>query len=496
MKGHSMYRKVRSLTLVVTGLLFVVAGFANASANLEQAKSSIISLINDGKYADDDSKYTQAYAQTQNLISNFPKNPTLPGALYEIADKFRWAAKYEQVKNLYQQIIQNYPSSPYVSRAKLGLARVAVLSLIISKNYDQAEKDFNKLLIDFSGHPDLPETIYWIAERYQWALKYEQAINLYSQIAQNYPNSPWASNAKLGAARANILSLIQSYQYDKVKEPLDKMIADFAKHPDLPETLYWIARRYGWIDRYEEERNVYQQIIKNCPDSPYATKAEFNISRVGVMSLIMSQDYDGAEKACTKLVADFKNDPALHDAIYWIADGFTRSGQWEKANSLYQQIIQNYPDNSPIIARATFGLSITNVQSLIMSGKCDSADEAIDRVIADFAGQPYLADYIRTIGQSYYTKARLTNLSGDIEGGKVFYRKAIEVWERLIREFPDSKVVPNAYYSSAVCYAQELGEYQKGIDYFQKVVQNYPDYEYAKQAQLLAVEYQNKMANK
>jgi outer membrane protein assembly factor BamD (BamD/ComL family) len=185
----------------------------------------------------------------------------------------------------------------------------------------------------------------------------------------------------------------------------------------------------------------------------------------------------------------------LHDAIYWIADIYARSGKYEKANSLYWQIIQNYSDNSSAVDRAKFGLSIANVQSLIMSGQYDSAEEAIDRLIADFAGHPDLAKVVQNIGRSYYTKARLTNLEGDIEGGKVAYRKAIEVWERLIREFPDSEIVPGAYYSSAVCYAQELGEYQKGIDYFQKVVQNYPDYEYAKQAQLLIVEYQSKMEN-
>lgn len=299
----------------------------------------------------------------------------------------------------------------------------------------------------------------------------------------------------MGVARVNILSLIESQQYDKAKEPLEKMIADFAKHPDLPEVLYWIARRYGWLDRYEEEKGVYRQIIENCPDSSYANKARLGLSRANVLSLIMSQDYDGAEKAFAKLVVDFKNHPELHDAIYWVADGYARSGKYEKANSLYQQIIQYYPGHSSIVDRAKFGLSIANVQSLVMSGKYDSAEEAIDRLIADFAGHPDLAKVVRNIGQSYYTKARLTNLEGDIEGGKALYRKAIEVWERLIREFPDSEIIPNAYYSSAVCYAQELGEYQKGINYFQKVVNNWPDYEYAQQAQLLIVEYRSKMEN-
>lgn len=169
-KTHSILPTValsKAEVFALIGLLFfmvVAEVFAGAPAGLEQAKLSIISLIDEGMYTKNESKYTQAQAQAQKLLADFSQNPALPQALYEIADKYRWATKYEQVNNLYQQIIQNYPNSPYVSRAKLGLERVAVLSLIISQNYDQATKDFDKLLVDFAGHPDLSETIYWVAE--------------------------------------------------------------------------------------------------------------------------------------------------------------------------------------------------------------------------------------------------------------------------------------------------------------------------------------------
>ncbi|MFA5251634.1 MAG: tetratricopeptide repeat protein [Phycisphaerae bacterium] len=411
-----MSKKSHSIALAFVILLVSVAVAkisTDASAKLEQAKSNIVSLVNGGNYA-------QAKAQTQKLLADFPKNPALPQALYEIAERYRWSDKsdkYECAKGLYQQIIQNYPDSPSASKANLGIAKVKVLSLIVAQDFDGAEK------------------------------------------------------------------------------ALEELVANFSKHPDLPEKLYWIGRGFGYWDGYEEEKGVYQRIIQNHPDSPFAVKAKLGISRAAVQSLIMSQDYDGAEKAFSKLVTDFKDHPDLHDAIYWIADRYARSGKYEKANILYQRIMQNYPDNSSAIDRAKLGLSMANAQSLIMLGKYDGAEEAIDRLIVDFAGHPDVAKVVRNIGLSYYAKARLTNLEGDIEEGKVFYRKAIEVWERLIFEFPDSEVVPNAYFSSAVCYAQELGEYQKGIDYFQKIVNNWPDFEDAQQAQLLIVEYRIKMEN-
>ncbi|MDD5063720.1 MAG: tetratricopeptide repeat protein [Phycisphaerae bacterium] len=387
---------------------------------------------------------------------------------------------------------------PVDASDRLEQAKSNIVSLVNGGNYTQAQAQIQKLLAGFPKNQALPQALYEIAERYRWSDKsdkYECAKGLYQQIIQNYPDSSIVSKANLGIAKVKVLSLIVARDFNMAKEALEELVANFSSHPDLPEELYWIGRGFGYWDGYEEEKSTYQQIIQNYPDSPFAVKAKLGVSRAAVQSLIVSQDYDGAEKAFAKLVADFKDHPDLHDTIYWIADRYARSGKYEKANILYQWIIQNYPDNSSAVDRAKLGLSMANIQSLIMSGGYDSAEEAIDRLIVDFAGHPDVANVVRNIGLSYYAKARLMNLEGDANGEKLFYRKAIEVWERLIFEFPDSEVVPNAYFSSAVCYAQELGEYQKGIDYFQKIINNWPDFEDAQQAQLLIVEYRIKMEN-
>ena len=48
---------------------------------------------------------------------------------------------------------------------------------------------------------------------------------------------------------------------------------------------------------------------------------------------------------------------------------------------------------------------------------------------------------------------------------------------------------------SAVCYSQELGDYQKGIDYYQQVVDNWPDYQFAWHAQFFVGMYYEKLRN-
>lgn len=99
------------------------------------------------------------------------------------------------------------------------------------------------MAVDFSGHPDWPDTLWWVAERYKWAGKYEEAKDFYRKMIEDYPDSPFAERSKLGIPRAEVWYLIRSYDFFKAKKALDAMAADFSNHPDLPETLYGCAEK-------------------------------------------------------------------------------------------------------------------------------------------------------------------------------------------------------------------------------------------------------------
>ncbi len=79
---------------------FVFSGMAevclaDVSAELEQAKSNIISLIQKNNFA-------EARAQTQNLIADFNAHLDLAWELYWIAREFEWRLELEDANNIYQ----------------------------------------------------------------------------------------------------------------------------------------------------------------------------------------------------------------------------------------------------------------------------------------------------------------------------------------------------------------------------------------------------------
>jgi TolA-binding protein len=106
-----MSNKIYSIVIIFAGLLLTVIGAkvsTDTLAELKQVKSNIVYLIEQGNY-------DQAQEQTQKVLFEFSENPALPATLYEIAHEYQRATKYEQVNDLYQHIIQNYPDSPYLS---------------------------------------------------------------------------------------------------------------------------------------------------------------------------------------------------------------------------------------------------------------------------------------------------------------------------------------------------------------------------------------------
>src|SRR4030042_1674158 len=168
-----MSKKASSITLIFTVLLFSVAAgllfsvaaakvSAEESAKIEQEKSNIVSLIKDGNYI-------EAWAQTQQLLADFPVNQVIPETLYDIAETFRWYGasdrdkdKYERAGKVYRQIIANYPDNPFAYKAALGIAKTKVLYFIVAQDFNAAGQALNEMAATFANAPILPDELYWI----------------------------------------------------------------------------------------------------------------------------------------------------------------------------------------------------------------------------------------------------------------------------------------------------------------------------------------------
>jgi TolA-binding protein len=328
-----------------------------------------------------------------------------------------------------------------------------------------------------------PATLYDIAKRYDGLEKIEEAKGVCQLILQQHPNSPSADGAQLYLARRNIMSNIKSKNYPEAQAELDTLIDDFNDHQDFAASLCAIAQSYEWPRKFEKAEILYEQAAQLDPNDPYVIKAQFNCPKLHIFSLIKSEDYNDANVAIDKFTSDFDKHPAVPGVVYWFAKEYEASKAYDKAKDMYQKIARQYPKSSHA-AQALLQASKVDVFSLIESGDDAAVHWALDILIADFNDHKDLPVTILEIGEQYYNIALRNKNKGLAAESEEYFQKANAVWERIITELPPSRTTPEAYFLSAESY-RYLDEQVKAAEYYQNVVDNWPDFKYSWHSQFL-----------
>jgi len=388
------------------------AGWAQLGFLRTEAKSLIAS-----------GKYIQAQKTVDKLTAGFAYHSNFSESLYWLAERYQRADRFGETKKLYQQIIEKFPDSTWANMARFSIAKINAVSLLVSQDYVSAHKAVVQLTVDFADNPDLPESLYWIAERYERANKFENAKQLYEQIIKKYPNSPWVDKSRFAIVEMDASSFIALQDYGKAQEALDKLIIDFADNPDLPEMLYWFAARFERADKFSEAKRTYQKIVQNYTDSLWAVKAKLSIERCNIFSLIISEKYVQAHGEINELVTDFADNPDLPETLYWLAERFERAGKFEGAKDIYQQIMGKY-SSTQWADKAGFCIARTDMKSVIATQDFEKLKEAIAKLAVNFKASPDLPESIYWLAVELQEKGR--------------YEEAITVYQQIIKDYSET----------------------------------------------------------
>lgn len=439
-------------------------------ALLDVSKIGVLSFIKSGQ---------DSAAQTaiNNLTTNFSSNPDLPEALYVIADGYERSSisgRYDKAKDLFQQVALQYPGSSVAGKAILDVQKIIVLSLLESGKDSQAQESLNKMSSDFSGSPYMAEALYRIGRKCEWSGKYKLARDTYQQIVQQYPNSSDVDEVRMSVPRMNILFLIESGEDGAAQAATQKMVSDFSDNPYLPEALYGIAEGHERAKKYQQAKAVYQQIVQQYPDSSRANKARLDIPKRDILSLIESGQDSAAEAAVDQMTAAFSGNSYLPEVLYRIATRYDELKKYENAQNLYQYIANQYPGSSYAGRARLYSVKI-NILSMVDSGQDVAIQSALQSLMTNFSGNSYLPLAMFRIGEQYYNKAGQLDNEGLTSQSIDCFQKALAIWDTVTATYPDSVVTPDIYCLKGDCY-HKLGDYNKSIEYYKKVADDYPDY--------------------
>ena len=435
-------------------------------------------------------------------------------AQLEQAEKYESEKKYEQAEALYRAIVADYPNTGAALEAQ---GEVVVLG--IRQNRD-VQNELEQLIIDYSQQERSPTAIlYHIGRTFEKAERYEEAIDAYERVLQFISSeNSHTSRVRLYVEKCRVMSRISANDKSGAAAALDRMLAEFTSHEHLHDSLFSIAHRHQCdseiinalgrlVDREPERESALHLVSKVA--AIYLEKA-YSSRRNGLQA--KATDYFANAAAVWQKIMD-KLPPSgeyLARAHYWagccyfyeLADKVKGLGYYQEvvnrwpeseyawharlvtadksqeANAVWQQIVKENITIEPL------AVPKCQILSYIETGNHGKAMEAVDELIQHLSHDEQLVEVLFAIDERYYYEARLTAKNGLSAQAKDYYVGAAAVCERIIWRLPSSsEYTPRAHFHAAVYYSQELVDYLRGIEHYQEILNNWPDYDYVCYAQ-------------
>ncbi len=261
-----------------------------------------------------ESKNTEAQADFDKMLADYAGNPKLAEEIYWVGRGYRVAGNFDKSKSVYQQVVQQYPGSPFAGKSRINIQNMEIWSLIKAGQIEQAKAQFDKMVQDFSGDSYLPEAMFGTAKKFRQANQYETAVNIYKQMIQKYPQDSFTKKAVVELSNCMIQPLIEKGEHDKAAAAINKMFTDDPNNPQVLSVASRIAELYQAKSReFEKQGNT--------------AETQASLARAAAILEI--------------IIAKEPNAPNIAETYNLAGDCYYRTGNYAKSVQCYEKIAES-----------------------------------------------------------------------------------------------------------------------------------------------------------
>ena len=359
------------------------------------------------------------------------------------------------------------------------------LLLAQTNRLNEAKEVYNKLrktssdpLVTIQAYLGEAEALYSLAEYEESLAVYKEAINNLSSVSvpgeiadKLHYNLAWVY-LKQGEFKEAIKEFKKI-----VKETDDKIIKVSA--------LCQIGDVYQDSGDYLRAQEAYDTILKDYPDSLYSDYVQYQLG----LTMLKSSNYDGAILAFLTLKQNYPQSKLLDDAYYALGSAYFQKQDYRAGSEIFEKF-KNEFSNSALKPQALYllGASLYNLE------KFPEAIEIFKSIIQLYPQNKELmqkaeyeiADCYSQMGNEGEAITRFkilrskypdSGLTAEIMWwlGEYYYRhndlaQARKYFSTLIRDFPKSNLIPDAYYALGSCFTEE-GKLDEALTNFKKVTE-------------------------
>lgn len=285
----------------------------------------------------------------------------------------------------------------------------------------------------FPKSSNASEVLYLAGNIHYSAKSYDNAIRVFKQIIDNYPNSK--VNDKSQRMLAN--SYANSGQYDMAMGMYRQLLGK--QQPNSTEYTEVLDLAAGTIYKRAEAKrkegdlagaaNIFKSIYSEYPTSKISDRGWFEAG----VCYEEAKNFEMAGATLEELCVTFPKSSLRERAYMRAAENYKKADKLDKAAQVYQTAANN-------ITKAEFA-----IPSLSAASECYQKINQFD-----MAGKMFEMIYER-YSSDPKTPQALYNAGLIFEKGKL-YSNAINVYDILAKRFPESEYAAEAYFSVGLCY--------------------------------------------
>jgi tetratricopeptide (TPR) repeat protein len=420
----------------------------------------------------------QAQATVRQLLAKHADHERLPHAVHEIIEQAKGLDRTLEAGQVYQSILTTQPGHPQAIWLKMGIA-IANAHL---GNDEAVDSALQNIIAQHGADERATEAFGQTAWAYRKLEQFAKARTIYQYVVDNWSNRNRAIFSQTGI----VLCSLELKEPEVVDAATQRLLETFAGDKNVVEVVWRIAKIHRQKRDWQRLRPLCRYILDHHGEAEEAIQAQQAL----IFASIDEEDTMGIEAGLQSLLARFSSDSAMPAVLYPVARKLNRKND-AKAGELYQYILDQHAGHEYVpFAKVNLG------QIQIRQGDDAAAEAIFEKALRDYKDHPRLAETIHLMAEGYYDQAAVEERQDRekepsarkavlSDRCKLHYQKAMEKWEAILSQLPEHPVVtPRAHHFAGECH-RKLDQPEKTIAYFQKVCDNWPDYEYAWHLQLM-----------
>jgi TolA-binding protein len=436
------------LLLEIIGFILIIGLFCCSQAKADTEHEAQNKLLFVAQKALEDGFYDVSLGYLERFLKEFPQTEKRAKVYLLMGQCYLHQNKYVNAIDIFDKIlelsnIEGVRDDVYFWKAEVYFR---------AKDYSHAKKFYREILSNFPKSEYATDATYSLAWSSFEEGDYEQAINGFNKLIELYPKSELIEDAYFKIAE----SLYNQKKYQEAKDKFSIFIKNFPRSIKKEQAYFFRAESDYYLKDYFSAIKDYEEVNRITKDNKLLI-----LSKVGIgWSYLMLKKFTDSEDVFNEVIelARDKN-IGLDNALLGKATLFSELGKEQEALSVYEELISEFPDSS-LILDAYLG----RANSFYKQSKYKEALEAYQEVLSKLAWSEEFSD----LQEKAYFGLAWTNLKLER------INEAIKEFQNIIDRTSD-KIVKISALSQLGNVYQEIGEFQKAVDIYDKILKDYPD---------------------